>query len=334
MNKKYALPPLVFVETGRKPSKCLLNNLKIHVEKYPNRAKILILSKKFLNTQIPGVEMVFEETLPDTVMLNNFSLIKKNWKGLQHNYWTNTTKRFYILEKYMDHMNIDKLIHLESDCVLLDDSEIEQEFNKDDWGLKYPKQHNLYGCASILLINKKETFREFLQYILKNWHRNDVTDMNLLGEFIEFEYYADYLPSANLVNNSNKTIYDGGSIGRYFLGADARNCRFPFSARGLIDNEPGSLKVNSPVIKLTSSNFFIYSDIGIPELKLNSIHINSKRIPRNFKLLKNRIISESNSNRSILWRIGVFDFLVFLERLISFINRRFLINKSRDIRFR
>jgi len=333
MSKTYPQPPLVFVETGRKPSKYLVNNLKIHREIFPNRKIVLIVSdlyKYVVNN--PDIEVISEESLPESATLNEFKSLNKTWTGLQKNYWSNTTKRFFILDRYMQSQKLGKLIHLESDCVLLDDSEIQNEFEKDNWGLRYPKQHAKYGCASLLVINKLNVFDLFLKYILENWERSEITDMDLLGEFVDLKTGAEYLPSADLL--ATTSIYDGVSIGRYFLGSDARNCRLPFSGRGLKDQAEGALKIVSPKIILNLKNTIIYTDTYIPELKLNSIHIHSKRIPKNYKLLVRMILNDSKSKKSKLWRLGAFDNLVFLERLISFIYRRFLMNKSQDLRFR
>lgn len=326
-------PPLVFVETGRKPSKYLVNNLRIHSELFPGRKIVLIVSdryKQYVNNQY--TEVISEESLPDSSILREFEALNKQWSGLQKNYWSNTTKRFFILDRYMKSQNLDKIIHLESDCVLLDDSEVQNEFEKDNWGMRFPKQHAIYGCASLLLINKANVFDSFLKYILENWERGEITDMDLLGEFVDLKKSAEYLPSADLLNSSS--IYDGVSIGRYFLGSDARNCRLPFSGRGLKDDAVGALKIVSPKIELSSANTIIYRDTYNSDLELKSIHIHSKRIPKNYRLLVKMILNDSKSKRSTLWRLGAFDNLVFLERLISFIYRRFLLNKSQDFRFR
>ena len=326
-------PPLVFVETGRKPSKYLVNNLRIHTELFPNRKIVLIVSdqyKRYVNNR--NIEVISEESLPASTILGEFEALNKQWSGLQKNYWSNTTKRFFILDRYMKSQNLDKIIHLESDCVLLDDSEIQNEFQIDNWGMRFPKQHAKYGCASLLLINKANVFDSFLKYILENWERGEITDMDLLGEFVDLKKSAEYLPSADLLNSSS--IYDGVSIGRYFLGSDARNCRLPFSGRGLKDDAEGALKIVSPKIELSSGNTIIYRDTYSPDLELKSIHIHSKRIPKNYRLLVKMILNDSKSKRSKVWRLGAFDNLVFLERLISFIYRRILLNKSRDFRFR
>ena len=327
--------PLVFVETGRRPSRYLVNNLQIARNRFPNRKIVLILSKEYLREiDILGVEKVAEEEIIKNSMLLKFESIQKNWSWLQKNYWTNTTKRFFILGMYMDQHHLDQAVHLESDCILLSDKWLDEEFQKPDWGIRYPKQHDSYGCASIFIVNKLVTFNKFLDFILQNWSRGEITDMNLLGEFVEIEKDASFLPSSNLIDSSSTHIYDGVSIGYFFLGTDARNQRLPFSARGRRDLNVGALALTKPEIQLTDQGVLVYKDIGLPELELVNVHMHSKRIPKSYKALERIILRDSRGRVNFLWRLGAFDKLVFAERLASFLNRRILRKKHFEFRLR
>ena len=327
--------PLVFVETGRRPSRYLVNNLQIARNRFPNRKIVLILSKEYLREiDILGIEKVAEEEIIKNSMLLKFESIQKNWSGLQKNYWTNTTKRFFILGMYMDQHHLDQAVHLESDCILLSDKWLDEEFQKPDWGIRYPKQHDSYGCASIFIVNNLGTFNKFLDFILQNWSRGEITDMNLLGEFVEIEKDASFLPSSTLIDSSSTHIYDGVSIGYFFLGTDARNQRLPFSARGRRDLNVGALALTKPEIQLTDQGVLVYKDIGLPELELVNIHMHSKRIPKSYKALERMILRDSRGRVNPLWRLGAFDKLVFAERLVSFLNRRILRKKHFEFRLR
>jgi hypothetical protein len=327
--------PLVFVETGRRPSRYLVNNLHIVRNRFPNRKIVLILSKEYLREiDILGIEKVAEEEIIKNSMLLKFESIQKNWSGLQKNYWTNTTKRFFILGMYMEENRIEQVVHLESDCILLNEKWIDEEFKDPSWGIKYPKQHHRYGCASILLVNKLEIFNNFLQFVIENWSRGEITDMNLLGEFSESEIQASFLPSGDLIDGSSKHIYDGVSIGQYFLGTDARNQRLPCSARGRRDSNPGAIALNNPRIQLNSLGVLVYKDVDSLELELVNIHMHSKRIPKTYKALEKMILSDSRGRVNPLWRLGVFDKLIFAERLVSFLNRRILRKKHFEFRLR
>ena len=327
--------PLIFIETGRRPSRYLANNLHIVRNRFPNRKIVLILSKEYLREiDISGIEKVAEEEIIKNSMLLKFESIQKNWSGLQKNYWTNTTKRFFILGMYMDQHHLDQAVHLESDCILFSDKWLDEEFQKPDWGIRYPKQHDSYGCASIFIVNKLVTFNKFLDFILQNWSREEITDMNLLGEFIEIEKDASFLPSSSLIDSSSTHIYDGVSIGYFFLGTDARNQRLPFSSRGRRDLNVGALALTKPEIQLTDQGVLVYKDIGLPELELVNIHMHSKRIPKSYKALERMILRDSRGRVNPLWRLGAFDKLVFAERLASFLNRRILRKKHFEFRLR
>lgn len=327
--------PLIFIETGRRPSRYLANNLHIVRNRFPNRKIVLILSKEYLREiDISGIEKVAEEEIIKNSMLLKFESIQKNWSGLQKNYWTNTTKRFFILGMYMDQHHLDQAVHLESDCILLSDKWLDEEFQKPNWGIKYPKQHDSYGCASIFIVNNLGTFNKFLDFILQNWSRGEITDMNLLGEFVEIEKDASFLPSSTLIDPSSTHIYDGVSIGYFFLGTDARNQRLPFSARGRRDLNVGALALTKPEIQLTDQGVLVYKDIGLPELELVNVHMHSKRIPKSYKALERIILRDSRGRVNFLWRLGAFDKLVFAERLASFLNRRILRKKLFEFRLR
>ena len=327
--------PLIFIETGRRPSRYLANNLHIVRNRFPNRKIVLILSKEYLREiDILGIEKVAEEEIIKNSMLLKFESIQKNWSGLQKNYWTNTTKRFFILGMYMDQHHLVQAVHLESDCILLSDKWLYKEFQKPNWGIKYPKQHDSYGCASIFIVSNLGTFNKFLDFILQNWSRGEITDMNLLGEFVEIEKDASFLPSSTLIDPSSTHIYDGVSIGYFFLGTDARNQRLPFSARGRRDLNVGALALTKPEIQLTDQGVLVYKDIGLPELELVNIHMHSKRIPKSYKALEGMILRDSRGRVNPLWRLGAFDKLVFAERLASFLNRRILRKKHFEFRLR
>lgn len=327
--------PIVFVEIGRKPSKYLCNNLSLMRERFPNRKTVLILSKKYQNeVNIPGVEKFLEEDIPKSSMLLKFEAVEKEWLGLQKNYWTNTTKRFFFLGMYMEENRIEQVVHLESDCILLNEKWIDEEFDEPNWGLKYPKQHHRYGCASVVIVNKLEIFNSFLQFIIENWSRGEITDMNLLGEFTEIEMQAYFLPSGDLIDGSSTHIYDGVSIGQYFLGRDARNQRLPFSARGRRDSNLGAIALNNPRIQLNSLGILVYKDVDSTELELVNIHMHSKRIPKSYGVLEKMILKDSSGRINPIWHLGAFDNLVFAERLVSFLVRNILRKKLFEFRLR
>lgn len=330
MNNSY---PIIWVELSRKPSKYLINSIKIHNERFPNSKKYLILNKKYFKlVKNLEIEIVFIEDLPSFKDVLIFQNGQKKWNGLQKSYWTNTTARFYAINAMMKDKNISKLIHLESDCILLSQNAIYNYFESDDWGLKYAKQHKNYGCASILLVNKQSELQSFLDFINKNWHRDNFTDMNALGEFADLSSQSDFLYSGSPLQVEKKEIYDGVTVGRFFIGTDARNCRWPFSARGVVGNSNEEFDPSNYSISIGKEKVFLIQDSI--KLELQNIHMHSKRIPKRWKTLERIIRKDGSHSRNFIWRLGHFDSIVFKERIFSSFQRRVLRNNKADPRFR
>ena len=130
MGYNSALTPIVFVEIGRSPSKYLKNNLSIIRGLFPNRKIIVIVSSKFSHQKLGNnVNLIVEESIAKNSNWIRFESIHKSWSGLQQNYWTNTTKRFFVLGKYMEENQLERIIHLESDSVLLSEKNLHIEYN-------------------------------------------------------------------------------------------------------------------------------------------------------------------------------------------------------------
>jgi hypothetical protein len=229
MNSELAAP-LVWVELGRKPAKYLINSLKLHTELFPNSQKFMIVNGQYSESvKDLNIEVVSIEDLPSRTEIHDFQNLNKAWNGLQKNYWTNTTARFFALNSFMKDRNIKKLIHLESDCVLLSHVGVNQHFMLDGWGMRVAKQFKRYGCASVLLVNQQAELQKFLDFTIVNWEIEGYTDMNALGDFIDESDGAGFLYSGNPIEPSNKEVFDGVTIGRYFLGSDARNIVYMYT---------------------------------------------------------------------------------------------------------
>lgn len=332
MENKSIQVPFVWTEIGRKPGKYVLNAIKINAELFPNQPRFLIISKEFAgNIKFSECEIIYEENLASTENSMQFKNTPKNWSWSQTNYWTNTTRRFFVLEQFLKSFEFKQLIHLESDTVLLDKKYIDDLFKDSSWGIKYTKQDSNTGCASVFLVNSIENLVELNRFILENWQKPSSTDMTLLSDYRNLKSTNSFLPSGDLIDAN--IVFDAGTIGRFYLGGDARNNRIPFSTRGLLPNtaqffNPSGYRAesNGRDVKLIDSNG--------KSLSLACVHIHSKRVPRNVSLLIKSIVNESNSKRNILWKLGTIDFGVIRERIKSFLQRRLLRNKTADPRVR
>lgn len=328
------LPPFVWVEIGRRPGKYALNAISINKEIFPDQERFLIISKQY-ESKIPKdlCTVIFEEELEKSSNYADFNVLEKQWSYSHKSYWQNTTKRFFVIENFMLKSWYERIIHLESDCLLLTMDYLKNLFLEGEWGIKYTKQADGTGCASILAINNLQALQEFNSYVLKNWQQQDITDMTLLGNYALDKKDANYLPSGD--ETDSKTVFDAGTIGRYFLGGEARNNRIPVSSRGHVTLEKGAFFPNQfKVDNKKGGLFLIDAKDENNNLKLGCIHVHSKRIPNRYKKLINRLIRESNSNRGWFWRLGRLDFTVVSERVLSKLSKITPWTSNSDIRLR
>lgn len=328
------LVPFVWVEIGRRPGKYALNAIFINKEIFPDQERFLIISKQYKN-KIPKdlCTVIFEEDLKKYSNYANFNTLEKQWSFSHKSYWQNTTKRFFVLENFMRKYGYQRIIHLESDCLLLTMDYLNTLFLEDGWGIKYTKQADGTGCASILVVNRAQALQEFNSYVLRNWQKQDVTDMTLLGNYAFDNKDANYLPSGNAINS--KIVFDAGTIGRYFLGGEARNHRIPVSSRGRLTSEKGAFRPDNFNVGNTKDGLFLIDTKDENKnLQLGCLHIHSKRIPKRYQKLINQLIRESNSNRGWFWRLGKLDSTVVFERILSKLSKVIPWTTNSDIRLR
>jgi hypothetical protein len=140
---------------------------------------------------------------------------------------------------------------------------------------------------------------------------------------------------AHYCNDDTKIVYDAGTVGRYYLGGEARNNRIPLSTRGLLPKSTGFFDP-SPFKVVKTGNKVLLANIKNPDtkLELGCLHVHSKRIPRSYQKLIQRLIGEGNSKRGFFWRLGRPDFTVTAERVATKIHKLFFFTKSNDVRFR
>jgi len=325
--------PMVWTEIGRMPGAYVVNAITIHKELFPDIPRYLVVSKEFaakISDDLCAV--VIEEDLLGSENAKEFEVLQKNWSYKHVSYWQNTTRRFFVLENFMDSLNFEKIIHLESDCILLEVNYLFKLFIQGSWGLKYTMQDDLSACASIFLVNQKSNLSDLNKFILEKWLAADITDMKLLHDFKLNNLQATYLPSGSA--NIEEIVFDAGTIGRYYLGGDSRNNLIPFSTRGLLPQGSGFFDPTPYRIKINQKKVILESiDDSSKSLLLGCVHVHSKKIPRSSRKFFKMLVRESGGSRGKLWQIGRLDFTVLAERVVSKLFR--VINsKSPDKRYR
>lgn len=314
---------IIWVEAGRSVPTYAINNFNLTNKLHPKISKYLVTDSKDTFKDLKVLEISDAKKSQET---KKFEAIDKIWPHKQEYFWHGTTARFFHLYDAMINFNLRNVVHLETDSILLHTEAIHSILVDLKVRMAYPLQAKRVGCASILFIRSAEDLKSFIDFIIMNWHRKDVDDMVLLGEFSDKSGVKVLATSMESSEPRQDFIFDAGSIGHYFMGTDARNCRLPFSKRGIADHREGSLGrlLEQGDLKFASSLETKRIQISIKgsSTRLANIHLHSKNIsPRIF--LMNVVFKIGFGKRiPFLWRLGFFDEKVFMERLASFWARR------------
>jgi hypothetical protein len=305
---------LVWVHLGERIPNHLLRNIGLHAEMYPGLKQYLLVDFPHLRAFREDLTVInvgkFEDYYSDSRFIEGAS----NRTTSQKPFWNRTTLRFFALHTFMMRYEVERAIHLESDCILLDLHAIELAFHFKGWKVSYPLQANEVGCASLLLLNGSDALNNLLGLVKKRWTESNQDDMKLLG----------------LHSTSNEVLvlpwvpegaftYDPQIYGRFLFGTDARNIRFPFSQRGLYDLREGSVNPGkfSFELEVNQGNPSLVIFNGSISSKLANLHLHSKYIPKSRKSLIRYTRRGISKMHGRLWHVGKLDGLVFLERLMS-----------------
>lgn len=320
--------PIVWIELGRKLPPHLRANIQLHKAMHPHLEQILITDQK-VSRKLRKICKIIqsEDLLPYLAEDELESNINRSTQ--QREFWVNTTRRFLVLEGFIKQSGVSQLVHLESDNVLLISSIFDSVFDDSGWGMAYPMQADGIGCASILLVDGIETLHEFNGLVIKQWNEKNQDDMRLLGLFSNN-------PRVQVLNSFPETdfVFDPQTFGRFLLGTDARNMRFPFARRGIQDSRSGAIDiVRSITFKYSEEIRRVLVRSQFKESQLANIHIHSKRVPKSAFRLFRMIARDIENMDTKNWYRGVLDWRVFLERSLSWLSRNIL-RSGKEIRLR
>ena len=234
---------------------------------------------------------------------------------------------------------------MESDVVLLNSKVIDAVLNNlNDKRLSYPLETPTLGCASIFAVRDQSILKQFLNFSLDNWQDKKATDMTLLGDFINSSNnWAEVLPTwPNGTTSDSSYFFDAGTIGKFYLGSDARNFALPYSRRGVKQNStnfvPNLLDLNPDLWKVNESDENAGNAVGLSlkmgNSELVNLHIHSKKIPSRPLKLLSALKTGFLSTQSEVWRRGSLDQIVLAERMVGTIKRRLGMQTKEHISFR
>ena len=327
MNRTAEKFVVVWVEVGRPVPRYAVKNFRLMRKMFPEVVQYLVTDAL---DEFEDVIKIPTSSLNHSSVTSKFLKIKKSWPSRQEYFWQGTTSRFFYLFEAMKSHGLINVLHLETDSLLLDESAIQSLIDDERVDLAYPLQADKVGCASILYVRGTTILEEFLLFILKRWKEQKVDDMILLGEFSNNSKVRVLSTWIEGLGPSEKFIFDAQSIGKFYLGTDARNCRWPFSRRCIGDERKGSITNffnddkydwDTHVLKRTPS---ITIQDNSRRASVANIHIHSKRISSSFTIMKMRFYIGFGPRAPFMWKAGAFDYSVFRERFASFVARRVL----------
>jgi hypothetical protein len=324
---------LVWIEWGRPLSKYLRNNIKLHQSMFPSLEQIILADYEYIDEgESKHLSFISIKKLPRSELTKRFDHLSKTTfiPYKDSTFWIATTRRFFLLYDLMLNENLKQALHLESDNVILNFELVKETMSNLSSGIAYPMQSNLEGCGSIFFVTNVDALYRFLDYVCIKWEQGFLTDMQLLGLYSRESQEVEIL---NTDKEADDIVFDAGSYGKYFVGSDARNFKFPTRRRAVIVKDPTSLLNKMSKLRfrlnLESDNINLSID---RKSKLVNIHIHSKEIPSSrgglAKLLRKSFLGQ----RNLYWKIGSLDLLVLRERIASKYYRTLGI--TRDIRYR
>jgi len=321
---------LVWVELGRNIPRYLKRNIKLHRRLYPNSNLVLVTDRQYEDSNLSEVFNLNDRS--KSPLYKQFLAINKVWVSHQRDFWINTTERFFALYDYLLEAGSYSIVHLESDVILLDKEStiaVCSEVRKRK-KIAFPMYNDSLGSPGILFVPSYDSLGHFLTHVIKRWSLEGETDMSLLKGYsskgITLSNGFDFQPQLN--SSRLPGIWDGGRLGQYFLGIDARNVRLPFSLRYQRKYLSRGGRNGLGVIRFSFVNFSVVF-INQKQGNLATIHVHNKMIPSTrIGLYVQLVIGFSVGERLRPFSRYRFDSVVFFERFLGFIKRRLFGDRS------
>jgi len=226
--------PLVWVHLGPMTiPKYLKTSFKYHASIFPDKSLILLVDNEsnLINFGISNLKV------------HKISIQDEKWESLKRNlghdlsfrneFWFTSLARFKGLYEYMTMTNNDKILHIESDVMVLPNFPFES-FCGLDSKLGYLLQGHGQGIASLFYVSSRDLLHEFLDFCASQVVENpQSTDMTILFNFAsKYRNKVSFLPTltegdiSEFIEDSGFTgVFDAISVGQYLFGIDPRNSR-------------------------------------------------------------------------------------------------------------
>lgn len=224
-------PLIVYVQLGLNPSPTLIHFATISKHELPQADQVLITNTPTNWQDFPG-KVIDCSSYPRNSSIAKLVKRFPEREQISGSYWVYTLERLFALKILSFVYPTDTpILHIESDCYSLVDSQIYNELLSRCKRVAVPRYSDTQGIASVLFaptINELMSMLSAFAEIIDN-SKTWLGDMNLLGIGLN-SGLLDELPTrladswhieaADSENNQQKIIFDGLAIGQYLLGQD------------------------------------------------------------------------------------------------------------------
>jgi len=336
---------LVLVYLGNSVPSFVYENLNYLVKTFPQYETYIILdTKSSKNFYAPNKVKVwiFEEDKDSDLKSLNFL---QHDAQFRNGFWSLTIKRLFAVTDFMEKMQVQNVLHIESDVWLSPNYPFDKLISAPH-GISYPLSNLSEGVASTLYIRNIDNGKRLARYALKEIERNpDSTDCTILGSL-----YADpdeghavgILPTIiplslnlnagldperfNIMSSAIEYfggLFDAATWGQYLLGIDARNTagyKHVYATQSHHPCNPQATKIlfdelsQSPIVSINGVRWPIFN-----------LHIHSKSkaaftYPAKLSEVARRSnVLDKSPRREINFNLFAF---AIIKRAIKFVYRR------------
>jgi hypothetical protein len=288
---------IVFVHLGKAPAEHLWVNIGTLVEKFVN-IEIVLVSDLERSEMISHPRIEFFKYIRSDVNREQFSRLNFDFK-FRSGFWQYTLERILALDQ--DHQSFPqkKIMHLESDVLILDDFpfHIFEKQTKMSW-LSVDENRDVATLIYLPHAQATKTLSEALlaqlsldptltdMQFLKNFRLKNPTEV-LLAPSLSLEMATRLISDAEMdpkigfeLSSASKIfggVFDPAAIGMWFTGSDPRNyygSRKVFDTREILD---GGTFINPGIFKYRFSDTEgLLVSIDNVESRVWSLHVHSK----------------------------------------------------------
>jgi len=313
---------LVFIHLGSKFPEHLKLNIKRHLQVFPKIPVSIIhnCSEEVERLDLNSLDLY--KYIRNDAVFNVLNELNHD-NSFRDNFWTSTLERFYALEKFHAERPNEKILHIESDVLLLPNFPWKSFGSLDQvWYNRYNDEKDVAALLFSPNSNKTNQMVELISLALAN--NPNLTDMTVLSKLSHiYREQFKILPSSPKLNNSFLNtynicdndrkmsisenfdlfggIFDPAPFGMWLTGQDPRN-NFGFTrvkSRNIIESGDSFLDPSKFRYKLNNLGELV---VSIDKTKTNiwSLHVHSKNkelFSENWALSLRKFVDKSQGEK-------------------------------------